>query len=601
MILLHSRLIPFVESRRKSATHTPRSSALILIVYLCSAAAAFIAFLISTPLSAQVTLSEIMFNPPGNENHNEFIEIYNMGNQPADLSGWSISDSAGTDFITGTGAGTILNPEQYGIVLDPDYFSNSTLYDSLIPADALVLTIDGPTFGSRGMSNSRPETIMLTSASGDTISRYTYAPDNDDGISDEKILLSGPDSFSNWGCSEHFAGTPGSRNSLTPPDYDPQLTRFTISPTFTMINKPVVLEFCIRNAGQYTPDSAFLEIFLDDNANGTGENDELMDVTEIDVKGISNFRDTTAFRLEWSPSYAGEMAIIAVLKAAPDDDTSNNSAAGILGVLAAKSSIIINEIMYYPFEDTPEWIEIRNCGSIPVSLRSWILCDEAGNNNAEITTGSYELPRNGYAVITSDSSALARSYSHSFQIIPMERFPALNNSGDRIMLIDPTGKTVEEVMYDNSWGYRRNVSLERIDPASSANRKSNWALCTAPEGATPGLPNTLQPVDAGSAAAIHIDPETFGPGSSKCDYCTMQVTLPFTLSHVTMDIFDKYGRQIKSIIRGEPRGGMFSETWDGKNNSGSLMPTGLYIVCMSAISSETGRKIEYKTTVVLIR
>ena len=52
-------------------------------------------------------------------------------------------------------------PDQFAVILDNGYFENSTDYDSLIPPEALILTINGKTFGSGGLLNSAPETVTL--------------------------------------------------------------------------------------------------------------------------------------------------------------------------------------------------------------------------------------------------------------------------------------------------------------------------------------------------------------------------------------------------------------------------------------------------------
>ena len=106
-----------------------------------------------TTLNAQspIVLSEIMFNPSGNENYTEFIEIYNSGGSEVNLTGYWIGDGVDSDELIDAGWGITLSPFQFAVILDNGYFENSTDYDSLIPSDALILTINGNTFGSRGL------------------------------------------------------------------------------------------------------------------------------------------------------------------------------------------------------------------------------------------------------------------------------------------------------------------------------------------------------------------------------------------------------------------------------------------------------------------
>ena len=116
---------------------------MMLVYFLIIATTSSIAF-----AQDGLILTEIMFNPAGNENFNEFVEIYNRGDASINLSGYTISDGVASDEIISAGNGLILEPLQYGVILDNGYFDNSTQYDAIIPQGALVMTIDGATIGS---------------------------------------------------------------------------------------------------------------------------------------------------------------------------------------------------------------------------------------------------------------------------------------------------------------------------------------------------------------------------------------------------------------------------------------------------------------------
>jgi hypothetical protein len=172
--------------------------------------------MVSQRCFGQIVLSEVMFDPDGSEQTDEFIEIWNSSNTDSyDLAGWQIGDGSGEDVLADAGKGMILSPGQYGLILDPDYFENSVLYDYLIPETALVLTIDGPTLGSGGLSNSQPETIILFDPDHSVVSRYVYSTGNSSGHSDEKLDLMGSDGAGNWMDSAVLNGTPGFRNSVS--------------------------------------------------------------------------------------------------------------------------------------------------------------------------------------------------------------------------------------------------------------------------------------------------------------------------------------------------------------------------------------------------
>lgn len=169
---------------------------------------------VSAPLSAGIVISEVMFNPDGNENAREFVEVYNRGDVPADLTGWMLCDGTACDRLVPYGAGySPIPPGGYGVILDPDYDDAGEPYPELPPGIPRY-TVEDAALGNRGLSNSTSEPVTLVTAAGDTASAVTYDLDTPAGRSWERIDLSGPDDPSNFGPSAVHDGTPGLPNSI---------------------------------------------------------------------------------------------------------------------------------------------------------------------------------------------------------------------------------------------------------------------------------------------------------------------------------------------------------------------------------------------------
>lgn len=183
------------------------------------------------PALAQMVLSEIMFNPAGNERYDEFVELYNFSaSDTIELEGWLLSDSSGFGrILAAPGGGSRLAPRSYGLILVPGYFANSTLYASRIPAGALLLTIDKAQFGSYGLNNSRPERVSLHRPDSSLAAAHAYTVPNEEGFSEEKLRLEGGDGADNWGESTVLHGTPGFANSVTPEPVDSTLALMVIN------------------------------------------------------------------------------------------------------------------------------------------------------------------------------------------------------------------------------------------------------------------------------------------------------------------------------------------------------------------------------------
>ena len=85
------------------------------------------------PLDAQVTFSEIMFDPATNENHDEFVELFNLSaTDSADLNGYFFSDGEGIDKLLPLSGSSRIPPNSFALILDGSYPGNSSTYDSVL-------------------------------------------------------------------------------------------------------------------------------------------------------------------------------------------------------------------------------------------------------------------------------------------------------------------------------------------------------------------------------------------------------------------------------------------------------------------------------------
>ncbi|MCK4559639.1 MAG: lamin tail domain-containing protein, partial [Calditrichia bacterium] len=172
-------------------------------------------------LCAQITFSEIMYDVATNEYHDEFIEIFNLSDQDSiDITGWTFSDSSGIDNILPHRGGNKIAPRGFAVILDGSYFNNSTTYDTLLADSLVILKIEDNSFGKSGLSNSKAEWLTIRDTTGQVLTEYRYSVGNTPGYSDEKIDLDGKNDSLNWSDTKIEGGTPGRRNSVSPPLYD---------------------------------------------------------------------------------------------------------------------------------------------------------------------------------------------------------------------------------------------------------------------------------------------------------------------------------------------------------------------------------------------
>jgi hypothetical protein len=176
-----------------------------------------------------------------------------------------------------------------------------------------------------------------------------------------------------------------------------------------------------------------------------------------------------------------------------------------VGLAVVTPQIVITEFMADPAfvsDAAGEYIELLNLGTQAVSLQNWTIVDAANNSSGLL--GAITIQPGEYIVL----GVNANQATNGGVPVSAPAYAAalsLNQGGDRIVLRDPSGATIDSVLYVTA-----NVTPGRargvIDPLfenMDANG-ANWQLQTSPispvinpantDRGTPGRPNDPPPV-----------------------------------------------------------------------------------------------------------
>jgi len=445
--------------------------------------------LLAAKAEAQVILSEVMYNPRGNENHNEFVELFNSSlTDSVSLAGWRIGDQAAADDIVAWQAGLMLRPQQFAVILDPTYFTSSTQYQALIPAAALIVTISDNAFGSGGFSNSTAETVVLINAAGDTVAKYLYSLGNPDGISDEKIDLAGDDAAANWANALSVDGTPGTRNSVSPSLRDAGLVAGSLIIEPAVLRAGMAANVRVRVHNQGVAPVSFFKIAFN-LIPARPEFFEPLFLGELIFEPALVRGDEVEVLLRTPSLPAGEYALRAHLSAEGDTNPLNDFLEIAAAIGWPRETLVINEIMYAPAGGQPEWLELYNPQRYDVPLRNWWAADEAGRR--ALVTENVVIPARGFRVLSAAAGLAALYHLPENAVVLTPIFPTLNNSGDMVVLGDFSGVTIDSVFYEGDWG-EAGKSIEKIWHERDNSRR-NWLPCRGALGATPADFNSVSP------------------------------------------------------------------------------------------------------------
>ena len=158
--------------------------------------------------------------------------------------------------------------------------------------------------------------------------------------------------------------------------------------------------------------------------------------------------------------------------------------------------LLITEIMA---DETPvvglpasEFVELYNNSTKTLSLRGVRLL-KPGSPAAALPDTARLLPGQ-YAVVC--GSTRAAQFASYGKVYGVSNFPALGNAGDQLVLRGPSGATLFEITYADTW-YRDlrkaqgGWTLEMFDPANSCGGATNWQASQDPSGGTPGRRNSV--------------------------------------------------------------------------------------------------------------
>ncbi len=536
------------------------------------------------PKLYDLVINEIMANPEPSVGLPvaEYVELYNRTAFTIYLNGFTVIIGNSKKTITG---GSI---PSNGFAL----IAKSTLTDSL--------TRFGIVIGVESLSQlPLSGTITLLNASGDLICTTSYSSDwfeNDlkaeGGYSLERIDMDNPDeSEDNW--KETIAsigGTPGKVNSVTHPNPDTLLPRLlyavpvnknkvrivfnklvnlskddfekiTIIPT---IGHPARI---IRISGQWTA----LDLILANPLSNNQDYDLTIatDVTDVAGNGLSN-RSVT-FRL-------------------PDD--------------ATPGDLVINELLFNPYPNGSDFVELYNRSGHAVNLASFYLAsrDDAGNLKSpeRIPLPGYILNPGSYIAIGKDVKSIQSQYiiKDSSAFFTISALPSLPDDAGTIVLVDTLGNVYDELAYTDKMQFAllestEGVSLERIDYNQPANNPANWQSASYQAGwATPGYQNSVyHAIDSTQTSKIAFDNEVFSPDNDGYNdqlNITYHFDKPGFVANVT--IFSAQGALMRKLVKNELMGTTGFWAWDGLDENQHKVPVGIYAVYFELFN--LGGKVE---------
>ncbi|MCB0805124.1 MAG: lamin tail domain-containing protein [Bacteroidales bacterium] len=398
--------------------------------------------------NSALVITEIMYNPPElGLDSLEFIEIYNNGSAPENLGGYYFSQGVNFTFPAVT-----LNPGEFVLTA-----INAAAFYNTFGMNAYQWTSDG--------LNNSGELILLKDNFGKTIDSVWYEdglpwPAGTDGQG-ASLMLCDPGSDNSlpaaWTASTNFV----TNNQMGNPVY--------ASPGFSECSFPPVADFSASLQEVYPGGSVeFTDISTNDPVSWNW-------IFEGGNPANSISQNPTVFY-----NSPGVFSVELTVSNAAGSDTRIKT--GYISVLSDTYDLVITEIMKNPSataDGDGEWFELYNPTPFPVDLLNWTIQDN--DYDTHVINSSVIVPPGGFAVLGINAvSATNGNYVCDYQYSDFY----LANSGDEIVLLDPSNNEIDRIEYDGgtNWPDPNGSSMVFTGNAADDNNiYSNWSVSNSRE------------------------------------------------------------------------------------------------------------------------
>ncbi|MCK9212806.1 MAG: lamin tail domain-containing protein, partial [Ignavibacteriaceae bacterium] len=310
--------------------------------------------------AGSVLINEVMFTPVNSEP--EWVEVFNASSDTINLKEWTINDVYTTPAYGKVIGDFILLPQTFGVLAKDSSIIN---YHRVIPSKIAKLNLPVLNNDVDGVVLKDNRAVAMDSL------LYNSTWGGTSGFSLERKLLSvSANQPDNWRSSLDIEqSTPGRINSQTPKDYDLTISSLaTDQPSFGE-NENFPIYSVVKNIGTKAVDNFSVQFFVDTDSNHVTE--KLFDTQTVTTQLQSG--DSVKVFTGETASISKRTLFAAKIIFADDADSLNNYVEKYFEPGYRQQSIIINEVMYNPNDNAPEWIELQVNDSL--NLKNWSIAD----------------------------------------------------------------------------------------------------------------------------------------------------------------------------------------------------------------------------------
>jgi len=549
-------------------------------------------FYVANP--GDVVVNEIMAdpNPVVGLPDFEYLELLNLTDNTIGLKGWTL--------IIGTSEkvfeGGSIPARGYLIVAKESAEAELSSYGLFYGFSSFSLTNAG-------------QLVVLNNKEGHEINRVEYNenwykdPDKmDGGWSLEQMnpnnVCSGEE---NWCASlSSSGGTPGAENSV----YNDQVLFPAVDKLIILANNILQISF------NQTMDADALQVNTNYLVNQEVGNPQYTYLVVDDWRKIELY-----FEESFTPGVLYEINVSQNLLNCNGLAMANDTVISFgLPEQISPNDIVINELLFNPWTDGVDYVELYNRSGKVLDLSELLLGTVKKSPPNPPDTGFYQILEDqqlmvpgAYMVLTVSPEVVKKQYytQNPEAFLRVDPFPAYNNDSGWVLLQTKENLLIDELFYSEDMqfpllNYVDGVALERIQPDMPANDPNNWHSAAESVGfGTPGYLNSQRADSQLPDESIQLIPEIFSPDNDGYnDVINLKYAFDEPGYMMQVSMYNASGHKVRSLVNNLYLGTSGMVSWDGITDDNIKAPVGIYVFYVEVFDLQ-GNVKKYKKTGVL--
>ncbi|MGC9334028.1 MAG: lamin tail domain-containing protein [Anaerolineae bacterium] len=419
---------------------------------------------------SDIVINEIEYDPPGDDNNCEWIELYNNTVAAIDVTGWTIEDNTSSDILPEL----LLPAGGFAVVA-----ASTKFYDNYPSFDGTVVILDS--YLGNGLSNTG-DRLYLKDADGFLVDALSYGSDGTvfscagfpcAGVSEGHSLERDPqgqDTDSAADFVDRYPPTPGQGTSA--PIAGADLSIHKGAPVSIPPGEVITYQVTLSNAGQMPAETVRLTDALPAQVAFLAQTAPFpfsqpvpgLLVWEVGLVPTATATSPLTFTITTQVQATAEGVLtnhITVTSVTTESNPADNhwAATTIIGPPSQKALVILEALYYdgYADDDDDEAVRILNLSLLAVDVSGWQVTDDELRVDVSLPPGTVLEPREALW-LARQANAFQQYFGFQPDLEAGDTDPAVpemegtwghfHNDGDQCLLRDTTGQVVDALVYE---------------------------------------------------------------------------------------------------------------------------------------------------------